>query len=282
MRGLEFEVDGSNADVRNALERRLADDARWAAEFGAVFGSAEITYARIASAMAAYEDSQVFTDTPWRAYVEGDADAIDDAAKRGALLFLRSVEEGGVGCASCHSGDFFTDEAFHAIAAPQIGRGKSDGATGTNDYGRARETIDRNDRFSFRTPTLLNVSATGPYLHSGAYDNLADVVRHHLDPQAALDSFNPLGVTMADAQSFQRNKQEMLDFLEVSGRGIEYFRSPVGYTSGQVQDLVAFLQTLTDPCVLDRACLDPWVADPITDDVDGHLLVAVDADGNPL
>ena len=282
MRGFEFVLGGTNADVQNTLERRLTEDGRWAAEFAAVFGSAEVTYARIAKAMATYEDSQVFTDTPWRAYIERDSDAIDEAAKRGALLVLRSVEEDGVGCATCHSGDFFTDESFHAIAAPQIGRGKSDGPTGTNDYGRARETVDRNDRFSFRTPTLLNVSATGPYLHSGAYDNLADVVRHHLDPQAALEEFDPFGVPLADAQSFQRNTQEMLDFLEVSGREIEFFRSPVGYTSAQVEDLVAFLQTLTDPCVLDRGCLDPWVADSTTDDVDGHLLVAVDAQGNPL
>lgn len=192
------------------------------------------------------------------------------------------MEEGGLDCASCHSGDFFTDESFHAIAAPQIGRGKSDGATGTNDYGRARETVDRNDRFAFRTPTLLNVSATGPYLHSGGYAELADVARHHLDPQAALEQFDPSSVPMADAQSFERNTKEMRDFLQVSDRGIDFFRSPVSYKSLEVEDLVAFLKTLTDPCVLDRGCLDPWVADPNTDDVDGHLLVAVDAEGNPL
>lgn len=46
--------------------------------------------------------------------------------------------------------------------------------------------------------------------------------------------------------------------------------------------MVAFLETLTDPCVLDRACLAPWIANPETDDVDGQLLVAVDQDGNPL
>lgn len=47
-------------------------------------------------------------------------------------------------------------------------------------------------------------------------------------------------------------------------------------------EMVVFLETLTDPCVLDRACLAPWIANPETDDVDGQLLVAVDQDGNPL
>lgn len=74
----------------------------------------------------------------------------------------------------------------------------------------------------------------------------------------------------------------MLDFLEVSGRAIEFFDAPLAHTHGQVDDLVAFLETLTDPCVLDWACLAPWVADPSTDDVDGHLLIAVDQEGSPL
>ncbi|MBW2551040.1 MAG: cytochrome-c peroxidase [Deltaproteobacteria bacterium] len=270
MRGFEFVADGSNAELRTALESRLTEDGRWAPEFEAAFESSEITYGRIAEAMGAYEDSQVFTNTAWRAYVRGDHDAIGEPAKRGALLFFRPVEDGGTNCANCHAGDFFTDEDFHSVGAPQIGRGKGDGLKGTNDYGRARETADRNERFSFRTPTLTNVSATGPYLHSGAYDNLADVVRHHLDPQAALDRFDPASVPLAASEDFDQNKEEMLDFLEVSGEAIEFF------------DLVAFLETLTDPCVLDRACLTPWIADPATDDVDEQLLVAVDQEGNPL
>ena len=41
-------------------------------------------------------------------------------------------------------------------------------------------------------------------------------------------------------------------------------------TSRQVDELVAFLEALTDPCVTDRACLGPWIADPELDDVDGR------------
>ena len=282
MRGFDFVLDGTNAEVRTALEARLTDDGNWASEFEAAYGSPEITYDRIAEAIAVYEDSQVFTDTPWRAYVQGDNDAISEPAKRGALLFFRGTEEGGANCATCHSGDFFTDEGFHSICAPQIGRGKGDGTTTTNDFGRARETADRNERYSFRTSTLLNVSATGPYLHSGAYDNLADVVRHHLDPQAAIERFDPSSVPLAASDDFDRNTQEMLDFLEVSGRAIEFFDAPFDHTAEQIEDLVAFLGTLTDPCVVDRDCLAPWIADPLTDDVDGHLLVAVDQEGSPL
>ena len=80
----------------------------------------------------------------------------------------------------------------------------------------------------------------------------------------------------------KKNEQEMLDFLEVSGKAIEFFEAPFEYREEQVEDLVTFLETLTDPCVLDRECLAPWIADPAIDDVDGHLLVAVDQERSPL
>jgi cytochrome c peroxidase len=74
-------------------------------------------------------------------------------------MFFSSIEDGGANCLSCHSGDFFTDEQYHVLASPQIGRGKgNDNGTLTNDdFGRARETKDDADRYKFRTPTLLNV-----------------------------------------------------------------------------------------------------------------------------
>ena len=275
-------LDVPNVDDPLAvLEQRLSADG-WAAEFEAVFGSPEVTYGRIASAIAAYESSQVFVDTRWHAYVEGDDDAIGESAKRGALLFYLPTADGGANCAGCHSGDFFTDELFWSIAAPQIGRGKGDGATGTHDFGRERETGNEADRFTFRTPSLLNVAVSAPFLHSGAYDDLGDVIRHHFDPQTAVAGYDPAAAPGAAADDFDANRREMLDFLQTSSRVIPFFRSPFPHAKQDVEDLVAFLESLTDPCVLDRDCLAPWIADPVTDDVDGGLLAAVDGDGTPL
>jgi cytochrome c peroxidase len=45
--------------------------------------------------------------------------------------------------------------------------------------------------------------------------------------------------------------------------------------------LFAFLEALTDPCTLDRACLAPWVPMP-AEAPDGNQLNAVDANGDPL
>ena len=280
MRGFEFVQDGDNDALRMALETRLVDDGRWAAEFEAVFGSPDIGYGRIASALAAYEQSQVFTDTPWSAYVEGDNDALTEQAKRGALLFFRRIADGGANCASCHAGAFFTDESFWAIGAPQIGRGKGDGPTGTEDFGRERETGSESDRYTFRTPSLLNVGATGPFFHSGAYETLSEVITHHMNPLQMLRNYEP--VEGASLEGFEENRSAMLEFLPTSSRTIPFIREPFEHDEQDVADLAAFLEALTDPCVQDRACLSPWIADPETDDVDGTLLVGFDEDGDLL
>lgn len=53
-------------------------------------------------------------------------------------------------------------------------------------------------------------------------------------------------------------------------------------SDGQIDDLIALLHALTDPCVKSRACLSPWIPNGTAADPDGHRLIAVDAQGNEL
>ena len=188
MRG-EFSSDADNATLRAELAQRLANIDAWESAFETVYGDTTITYDRIADAMAEYEDSMIFVDNPWNAYVNGDNDAITAQQKRGAELFFTDIPQGGAGCSRCHRGDFFTDEQHHVAGYPQIGHGKgNDSGNGTNnDFGRENITGDTSDRFHFRTPTLLNVAATAPYGHTGAYQTLEEVVAHYDSPNNAID-----------------------------------------------------------------------------------------------
>ena len=47
---------------------------------------------------------------------------------------------------------------------------------------------------------------------------------------------------------------------------------PIALTDRQVDDLVAFMLALTDPCVKDAACLAPWMPAPADNDPDGLRL----------
>ncbi|WP_455209124.1 cytochrome-c peroxidase [Kaarinaea lacus] len=297
MRGFTFEVSGTNATLRAHIAARLGNygvglgelaSPQWEAEFRMVYGYTEaieqlITFDRIAQAIATYEASQIFVDNAWKDYVEGNESAISLAAKRGALIFFLPVEQGGANCASCHSGDFFTDEKFHLIATPQIGRGKGDGPTADDDFGRYRETQDVKDKYAFRTANLLNLSVSGPYGHAGAYTTLEGIVRHHLDPVLAFNNYD-LNQLDPDIQieNIAANTHNALSQLAANrAAGMESLQN-VALTDAQVQDLIAFLNTLNDPCVSDRACLAAWIPSPFTDNPDGLRIDAFDKDGNLL
>jgi cytochrome c peroxidase len=303
MRGFDFGTDvGNSAPTRNERARELlaqivggygyGRDAlpknEWLAEFQSAFNSTEpaeplITFENIAHAIGEYERSQVFVNTPWKAYVQGDTDAISPEAKRGALLFFNSTAAGGADCASCHSGDFFTDEGFYALAIPQIGAGRDSGIYGDDDYGRYLETGLNADKYAFRTPTLLNVEVTGPYGHDGAYATLEEIVRHHLNPAQAVANydFSVLDPGIRTANAAQYTQQALEQLQSNRANGIRTVQN-IDLTDEQVADLLAFLRSLTDPCVKDRACLAPWIPDANDSDPDGLRLIAVDENGNPL
>jgi cytochrome c peroxidase len=277
MRGFDFLTLVTNNDVRTELETRLAGNPEWVAEFNAVYGDqTQITYGLIAEAIGEYERSQVFVNTYWKAFMDGDDNAISEAARRGALLFMLPTRVGGANCLSCHRGDFFTDQQFHVLGMPQIGRGKGDGTTDTDDFGRFRETGNDADMYAFRTPSLLNVSETGPWGHTGAYTALEAVIRHHLNPQAAFDNYdiNQLEPSI-QTDDMQENTQNALNKLAANrAAGIPSIPI-VSLTDEQVGYLEEFLKTLTDPCVTNADCLAQWIPDSNDTDPDGLRLDAV-------
>ncbi|MCG8670631.1 MAG: hypothetical protein MI867_14540 [Pseudomonadales bacterium] len=308
MKTSRFEADSDNAAIRDHLAARIGDYGEgegeldtneWLTEFQAAFASAEsaedlITFDNIALAIGEYERSMNFVDTPWSLYVEGDLDAITADQKEGAKLFFTAVNEGGAGCSNCHNGTLFSDGNHHTIAFPQIGPGKGDGATGDDDFGRERETSNPIDRYRFRTPSLLNVAVTAPYGHSGSYQTLEQVVRHYVNPRGAVGAFYQRGGVCQLPQfenidncgelypnSESNTELALAKLANERNQGVSLFASP-RLNDQQVQQLVAFLEALTDPCVEDRSCLDAWIPDADTTGPDGQQLNAVNENGGFL
>jgi len=301
MKGFDNDSLG-NQEYRDYLASRLGnygvgsgelyDISYWQEQFRTALNQPDagaeelITEQNISFLIGEYERSQSFIETSWKHYIEGDDSALSDSAKRGALVFFSPVVNGGANCSGCHSGDFFTDEKFHNIAMPQLGRGKGDGDSEKEDFGRFRETQEESDKFSFRTPTLINVEVTGPWGHSGAYTSLEAIVRHHLDPQTAVNNYNSSQLTQTGIQNLdnmQSFTQKAIDKLQADRAAGKSVIEKVTLTDEQVGDLVAFLTALTDPCVKDRSCLAKWIIDPNTDiDPSGDQLNAVNREGNAL
>ncbi|MFK7978046.1 MAG: cytochrome-c peroxidase [Halioglobus sp.] len=289
MRG-SFGDGTSNDDIRAALTTRIVDQTlpnSWINEFQAAFDSTAtavelITFENIAHALGEYERSQVFVNSPWKAFVAGDDNAMTLSAQRGAKLFYTDPQAGGAGCVACHSSDFFSDEEFHVLATPQIGRGKGDGETGDDDFGRFRETGEPADKYAFRTPTLLNVAVTGPWTHAGAYNDLYAMIEHHVNPAEAIENYD---FTLAALQQgIQKDNAEANTAKALAAfQALETSKLPtLELTAAEIEDLVEFMHALTDPCVLDRECMSPWIPDNTDSGPDALQLNGVDENNELL
>jgi cytochrome c peroxidase len=148
------------------VEARLQADAGYVAAFQKAFARPPDT-AGLQHALASYVRTIVSGNSPYDRYVAGEAEALSAAQRRGLDLF-----RGKGNCAVCHLGPNLTDEEFH-----NTGVGWQDGAT--EDQGRAKITGDPADTAAFKTPTLREIAATGPYMHDGSLATLADVIEFY-------------------------------------------------------------------------------------------------------
>ena len=159
------------------------------------------------------------------------------AAQRGLRLFV-----GAGRCSTCHNGPLFTNREFADIGVPFFVRpgvvdsgrhggiaallaspynllsGWSD-STDSDDTLKTRHVAHQHRNFGeFKVPSLRNVAETAPYMHDGQLATLNEVVRHYSEIN--------------------------LDRLHADG---ERILQPLALSRRDTADLVAFLQTLSEP-----------------------------------
>ena len=156
------------------------------------------------------------------------------AAQRGLRIFV-----GKGNCFVCHFGPNFTNGEFGDIGIPFFvapgkvdpGRyggiqkllesranllgGFSDDSSGKSAASTRHVTLEHRNWGEFRVPSLRNVANTAPYMHNGHLATLRDVVRYYSDLRE--------------------------DRLHADG---EKILKPLRLTDAEVDDLVAFLQSL--------------------------------------
>ena len=163
-------------------------------------------------------------ETAWGNYLDGDKDALDQSQKQGAVIFF-----GKGRCAACHSGSNFTDLDFHSIGVPQGNLGPH---IHGQDIGRAGVTFKTEDRYKFRTPSLLLVSKTPPYGHNGEFKTLDEVIRFHINP---IPFF---------AQKGWNSDRELLTYGKILGSRSDLLKYIDVSSQKEVEQLVDFLNTL--------------------------------------
>lgn len=119
-------------------------------------------------------------NTPWDLYVRGDKRFMSERMKKGAVVFM-----GKASCLNCHNGEHFSSFGFQNIGAPQIGPGVANG----DDVGLMEFTKAVTHKYRFRVPPLRNVALTAPYMHSGAFSTIWQVIEHYNRPIRSMQTF---------------------------------------------------------------------------------------------
>lgn len=224
-------------------EERMRQIPEYVRLFQEAFGADAPSFGDALRAVAAFESTITSRNVPYDLYLQGDDDALTDAAKRGLNLFV-----GSAGCMECHSGRLLTDESFHNLAVPENSQFATDPQrqimlryktrangvteeiyrTAATDLGLYYVTKRDEDKGKFRTPPLREVNQTGPYMHNGVFFTLEEVV----------EFYNRGG---GDDPS----KSTLMQ--------------PLDLTSDEIADLVAFLESLTgDTIIVEPPAMPPY------------------------
>jgi len=184
----------SNVEMNLSLPElidRLSEVKSYQQWFTQVFGPSGITAQNIGKAIATFERTIVSGQAPFDLWIEGDEDAISSSAKRGFDLFNNKAK-----CSTCHTGWNFTDLQFHDV-----------GLSGS-DKGLGAITMKVENEFSFKTPSLRNISQRAPYMHDGRFKDLQGVIAHYIVGGVKRESLSPLMVPVL------LNAQEMSDLAD--------------------------------------------------------------------
>ncbi len=225
-------LDAAVAAIRNIKEYRDA--------FQNVFGRAP-NGPDLQRAIASYERTLLSFNSPFDRFIAGYGNAIGDSAKRGWKLFNNQGR-----CNKCHALIInqpnltsFTDNNFHNIGigisitrrrfvtlARQVEKVGNSGNSASIDrdaalqsqfsvLGRFLVTRKKLDIAAFKTSNLRNVLMTAPYFHDGSQATLWDVMDHY---NKGAGSQNPF---------------------------LDPIIQPLALSEGDINDLVAFLASLT-------------------------------------
>ncbi|CAA9198726.1 cytochrome-c peroxidase [Flavobacterium collinsii] len=169
-----------------SLAKKLKKIKAYPVLFQNAFGNSEVTYEKILQSLAVFQKTILSKRSRFDAFIDGDYTQLSDQEIYGLHLFRTKAR-----CMNCHSGKYLTDESFHNIGLTYYKREYE-------DLGLYNVTKKAEDVGKFRTPSLRDVTFTGPWMHNGLFDNITGIVNmynsgmHMIDPDESEKAADPL------------------------------------------------------------------------------------------
>lgn len=250
-------VEMANPDQATVVEKvRQAD---YAPSFLKVYGRTALddtnqAYNRIADAIAAFERTKVFAPftSKYDYYLMGKA-RLTDPERRGRKLF-EDPDKGN--CAACHPSrpaedgtpPLFTDFTYDNLGGPRnpdslfyaLPAEFNKAGFRFVDLGLGGVVKQAVENGKFKVPTLRNIAKTSPYSHNGYFKTLRGIVDFYNSRDVKPRCPDPL---TAEAEAL---RQGCWPEPEVKANVNRDELGALGLSEKEVDDLVAFLRTLTD------------------------------------
>lgn len=192
--------------VSGILEK-LKEDAAYKKLFSQAFEDGQINADNTFKAMSQFMLMMVSANSKYDKYVRVEKGGeFSKQEKKGLELFKAK-------CASCHTSDLFTDDAFRNNGLPINPE--------INDLGRMTVTLLEEDKYKFKVPSLRNIELTAPYMHDGRFGSLKSVLNFYATGVQETQNLDPILKNKNGAIGIPLNEQEK-------------------------EDIIVFLKTLTD------------------------------------
>jgi cytochrome c peroxidase len=255
-----FEMGNASSDEVVAKMKR----ADYADEFRRLFGAKAFddTAQALESALLAVqqyqrEDTATFApfSSKYDAWLAGEAELSEQEA-RGLHLF-EDPQKGN--CAACHPSrraadgtpPLFTDFTYDNVGVPRNPEIPANTDPKYYDLGVCgslrTDLSDRRDLCGlFKVPTLRNVALTAPYFHNGRFNTLREAVEFYVRRDTNPEEWYPTG---ADGAVRKYDDLPPEYARNVNTDEVPYDRHPgdlPALSPSEIDDVVAFLQTLTD------------------------------------
>lgn len=208
----EFMWDGASDDldhqavlpITNKIEMnetfeniiaKLEKDEKYVKLFAEAFDDKKISDENILKALSQFMVMMISSNSKYDKYKRNEpGGSFNQDELEGLRIFNQK-------CASCHSGELFTNQEYINNGLPIKKR--------FNDIGRARITKKDEDNYKFKVPSLRNITETNPYMHDGRFSTIEECIEHYrtgiktktqnLDPRL-IQPDGTLGINISDQE----------------------------------------------------------------------------------
>ncbi|MCF1191845.1 c-type cytochrome [Mangrovimonas sp. AS39] len=200
------------------LEAMVSNDSIYTKQFKSIYKKG-VTQNNVRNSIAVYVRSLGDFSSKFDKNINDIESNLTDSEVRGFNLFMGKAK-----CATCHFAPVFngtvppnfTESEFELLGVPKDTISK----VVDTDLGRYDVFQTEERKHFFKTPTIRNISKTGPYMHNGVYETLDQVMTFYNDGGGA-----GLGMEL-EYQTLPTD--------------------PLNLTEQEMDDIIAFMSTLED------------------------------------